>query len=103
MHVTVFYYCAFRSSAEELLVLLQGTLIGGQNVRLSWGRSPSNKQVQQQDSNQWAGATTGYYGYGQGYEAYGYPQSQDPNMYGYGAYAGYQNYQQQPVPQQPQQ
>ena len=46
MHVTVFYYCAFRSSAEELLVLLQGTLIGGQNVRLSWGRSPSNKQVQ---------------------------------------------------------
>jgi len=98
-----FVQYALRSSAEELLVLLQGTLIGGQNVRLSWGRSPSNKQVQQQDSNQWAGATTGYYGYGQGYEAYGYPQSQDPNMYGYGAYAGYQNYQQQPVPQQPQQ
>jgi len=98
-------------------------------VRLSWGRSPSNKQVQvgsriltylfrtnqlklmhsyfqpQQDSNQWAGANAGYYGYGQGYEAYGYPQSQDPNAYGYGAgaYAGYPNYQQQPVAQQPQQ
>jgi len=118
-----------RSSAEEALVILQGTLIGGQNVRLSWGRSPSNKQVQvgsriltylfrtnqlklmhsyfqpQQDSNQWAGANAGYYGYGQGYEAYGYPQSQDPNAYGYGAgaYAGYPNYQQQPVAQQPQQ
>jgi len=112
-----------------VLVILQGTLIGGQNVRLSWGRSPSNKQVQvgsriltylfrtnqlklmhsyfqpQQDSNQWAGANAGYYGYGQGYEAYGYPQSQDPNAYGYGAgaYAGYPNYQQQPVAQQPQQ
>lgn len=35
-----------RSSAEEALVILQGTLIGGQNVRLSWGRSPSNKQAQ---------------------------------------------------------
>ncbi|CAO2164137.1 unnamed protein product [Urochloa humidicola] len=101
-----FVQYANRSSAEEALVILQGTLIGGQNVRLSWGRSPSNKQVQpQQDSNQWAGANAGYYGYGQGYEAYGYPQSQDPNAYGYGAgaYAGYPNYQQQPVAQQPQQ
>jgi len=101
-----FVQYANRSSAEEALVILQGTLIGGQNVRLSWGRSPSNKQVQpQQDSNQWAGANAGYYGYRQGYEAYGYPQSQDPNAYGYGAgaYAGYPNYQQQPVAQQPQQ
>lgn len=99
-----FVQYANRSSAEEALVILQGTLVGGQNVRLSWGRSPSNKQVQpQQDSNQWAGANAGYYGYGQGYEAYGYPQSQDPNMYNYGAgaYAGYPNYQQQPVAQQP--
>ncbi|WVZ94722.1 hypothetical protein U9M48_040586 [Paspalum notatum var. saurae] len=98
-----FVQYANRSSAEEALVILQGTLIGGQNVRLSWGRSPSNKQVQ--DSNQWSGANAGYYGYGQGYEAYGYPQSQDPNMYSYGAgaYAGYPNYQQQPIAQQPQQ
>ncbi|XP_062195143.1 RNA-binding protein L-like isoform X1 [Phragmites australis] len=101
-----FVQYATRSSAEEALVILQGTLIGGQNVRLSWGRSPSNKQTQpQQDSNQWAGANPGYYGYGQGYEAYGYaqPQSQDPNIYGYGAYTGYPNYQQQPVAQHPQQ
>ncbi|KAL6658902.1 hypothetical protein ACP70R_002942 [Stipagrostis hirtigluma subsp. patula] len=99
-----FVQYANRSSAEEALVILQGTLIGGQNVRLSWGRSPSNKQAQpQQDPNQWAGANSGYYGYGQGYEAYGYPQSQDPNMYGYGAYAGYPNYQQPAAQQPPQQ
>ncbi|CAL5014782.1 unnamed protein product [Urochloa decumbens] len=99
-----------RPSAEQALMMLQGTLIGGQNVRLSWGRSLSNKQPQQ-DSSQWGGAAAsaaagGYYGgYGQGYEAYGggYAQPQDPNMYGYGAYAGYPNYQQQPAAQQPQQ
>ncbi|BAT04161.1 RNA-binding protein L-like isoform X1 [Oryza sativa Japonica Group] len=98
-----FVQFANRASADEALVLLQGTLIGGQNVRLSWGRSPSNRQAQpQQDSNQWGGANAGYYGYGQGYEGYGYAQPQDPNMYGYGAYAGYPNYQ-QPLAQQPQQ
>lgn len=127
-------HCIFRPSAEQALAVLQGTLIGGQNVRLSWGRSLSNKQVQikrniviflsiklyngakvdnivvfeclqpQHDSNQWgAGAGAGGYygGYGQGYETYGgYAQPQDPNMYGYGAYAGYPNYQQQQVAQQ---
>ncbi|KQJ95099.1 polyadenylate-binding protein RBP45 [Brachypodium distachyon] len=102
-----FVQYASRSSSEEALLMLQGTVIGGQNVRLSWGRSPSNKQVQTpQDSNQWGGATAnaGYYGYGQGYEAYGYAaQPQDPNMYGYGAYAGYPNYPQQQAAQQPQQ
>uniref|UniRef100_A0A0E0QFA4 RRM domain-containing protein n=1 Tax=Oryza rufipogon TaxID=4529 RepID=A0A0E0QFA4_ORYRU len=98
-----FVQFANRASADEALVLLQGTLIGGQNVRLSWGRSPSNRQAQpQQDSNQWGGANAGYYGYGQGYEGYGYAQPQDPNMYGYGAYSGYPNYQ-QPLAQQPQQ
>ncbi|XP_062183938.1 RNA-binding protein L-like [Phragmites australis] len=93
-----------RPSAEQALLMLQGTLIGGQNVRLSWGRSLSNKQTQpQQEPNQWGASAGGYYGgYGQGYEAYGggYAQPQDPNMYGY---AGYPNYQQQPVAQQPQQ
>lgn len=100
-----------RPSAEQALLMLQGALIGAQNVRLSWGRSLSNKQAQpQQESNQWGAAAAagagGYYGgYGQGYEAYGsgYAQPQDPNMYGYGAYAGYPNYQQQQAAQQPQQ
>ncbi|PKA51773.1 Polyadenylate-binding protein RBP45 [Apostasia shenzhenica] len=85
-----------KACAEEALMMLQGTQLGGQKIRLSWGRSPSNKQIQpQQDANQW---NSNYYGYGQNYESYGYAQaSQDPNMYTYGTYPGYSNYQQQQV------
>ncbi|KAJ1405593.1 RNA-binding domain superfamily [Sesbania bispinosa] len=91
-----FVQFADRSCAEEALRVLNGTLLGGQNVRLSWGRSPSNKQTQS-DPNQWN--SSGYYGYAQGYENYGYaPSGQDPNMYG--GYQGYANYQ---PPQQQQQ
>ena len=36
----------FRPSAEQALLMLQGALIGAQKVRLSWGRSLSNKQTQ---------------------------------------------------------
>ncbi|XP_020688656.1 polyadenylate-binding protein RBP45 isoform X2 [Dendrobium catenatum] len=80
-----------RASAEEALLMLQGTQLGGLKIRLSWGRNSSNKQ---QDGNQWNGGS--YYGFGQGYEAYGYAQApQDPNMYAYGAYPGYANFQQQ--------
>ncbi|XP_030971258.1 polyadenylate-binding protein RBP45B-like isoform X1 [Quercus lobata] len=89
-----------RSCAEEALRMLNGTQLGGQNIRLSWGRSPSNKQgisvgVQPQaDPSQWNG---GYYGYAYGHEGYGYaPAPQDPNMYGY----PYGNYQQQAQQQQ---
>lgn len=87
-----------RASAEEAIQRLQGTMIGQQVVRLSWGRSPANKQDQpggwgqQTDLNQWSGA---YYGYGQGYDAYAYGASQDPSLYAYGAYAGYGQYPQQ--------
>ncbi|PKI51655.1 hypothetical protein CRG98_027957 [Punica granatum] len=78
--------------------MLNGTQLGGQSIRLSWGRSPSNKQVQP-EQGQWNG---GYYGYPQGYETYGYaPPPQDLNMY-YGGYPGY-NYQQPASYQQPQQ
>ncbi|KVI01086.1 Nucleotide-binding, alpha-beta plait [Cynara cardunculus var. scolymus] len=97
------------SCAEEALRMLQGTQLGGQTVRLSWGRSPSNKQPQQVEQSQYSGGG-GYYGYGQGYETYGYaPVAQDPTMYygGYAAgYGGYPQVQQQPQPQiqpQPQQ
>ncbi|CAL9096886.1 unnamed protein product, partial [Musa acuminata var. zebrina] len=86
-----------RANAEEALQMLNGTLLGGQNVRLSWGRSPTNKQPQQ-DPNQWNG---NYYGYTQSYDAYGYAPPQDPNMYAYATYPGYGNYQQQQPPQQP--
>ncbi|KAL5979771.1 Polyadenylate-binding protein rbp47b' [Asimina triloba] len=101
-----------RASAEDAIQRLQGTIIGQQTIRLSWGRSPTTKQVaitpnripalgnkdqlgswgQQADPNQWGGA---YYGYGQGYDAYAYGTSQDPSLYAYGAYAGYGQYSQQ--------
>nr|ACN40970.1 unknown [Picea sitchensis] len=87
-----------RASAEEALQRLHGTVIRQQTVRLSWGRSPANKQQPQpqgqqpqSDPNQWNGAY-----YGQGYESYGYaPPPQDPAMYAYGGYPGYGNYNQQ--------
>ncbi|KAF6168053.1 hypothetical protein GIB67_011438 [Kingdonia uniflora] len=105
-----FVQFANRACAEEALLMLQGTLLGGQSIRLSWGRSPSNKQEAsaggwaqpQPDPNQWnAGGTVGaVYGYNQGFESYGYaPPPQDPNMYSYPGYGNYQqqqgNYQQQ--------
>ncbi|EHA8588760.1 polyadenylate-binding protein RBP47B' [Cocos nucifera] len=83
-----------RASAEEAIQRLQGTMIGQQIVKLSWGRSPANKQdpsvAWQADPSQWAGA---YYGYG--YDAYAYGAAQDPSLYAYGAYAGYGQYPQQ--------
>ncbi|XP_021287461.1 polyadenylate-binding protein RBP45C isoform X1 [Herrania umbratica] len=94
-----FVQYANRTSAEQALSVLNGTMLGGRNIRLSWGRSPSSKQAQP-DQAQWNG---GYYGYAQGFEAYGYaPPPQDPNMY-YGGYPGYGNYQQPGAYQQPQQ
>jgi len=97
-----FVQYANRNSAEQALSILNGTTLGGQSIRLSWGRSPSNKQP---DQAQWngGGSGAGYYGYAQGYEAYGYaPPAQDPNVY-YGGYPGYGNYQQPGAYQQPQQ
>lgn len=38
-----FFFC--RSCAEEAIRTLNGTQLGGTTVRLSWGRSPSSKQV----------------------------------------------------------
>ncbi|KZV37165.1 hypothetical protein F511_15085 [Dorcoceras hygrometricum] len=90
----VIFYSYNRSCAEEAIRILSGTQLGGQTIRLSWGRSPSNKQV---DANQLNG---GYYGYAPGYETYGYaPPPQDTNMY-YSGYPGYGNY---PAPTQQQQ
>lgn len=37
-------YCG-RKNAEDAIQQLNGTVIGKQSVRLSWGRSPANKQV----------------------------------------------------------
>ncbi|KAH0871248.1 hypothetical protein HID58_078270, partial [Brassica napus] len=91
-----FVQYAIRGCAEQALNSLNGTQLGGQNIRLSWGRTPSNKQTQPEQA-QYGGGGGGYYGYPpQGYEGYGYvPPPQDPNAY-YGGYpgAGYGNYQQ---------
>uniref|UniRef100_A0A5B7AC94 Putative polyadenylate-binding protein RBP47-like n=1 Tax=Davidia involucrata TaxID=16924 RepID=A0A5B7AC94_DAVIN len=90
-----FVQFANRNNAEEALQKLNGTIIGKQTVRLSWGRNPANKQLRADFSNQWTGA---YYG-GQIYDGYGYafPPPHDPGMYAaaYGAYPVYGTHQQQ--------
>ncbi|KAJ8762397.1 hypothetical protein K2173_007557 [Erythroxylum novogranatense] len=90
-----FVQFANRSNAEEALQKLNGTVIGKQTVRLSWGRNPANKQFRADFANQWTGA---YYG-GQMYDGYGYalPPSRDPAIYAaaYGAYPVYGSHQQQ--------
>jgi RNA recognition motif-containing protein len=85
-----------RMNAEQALSVLNGSQLGGQSIRLSWGRSPNNKQGQDQAQWNGGGGAAGYYPFTQGgYEAYpSYAQPpQDPNMY-YGGYPGYANYQQ---------
>ncbi|XP_022773627.1 polyadenylate-binding protein RBP47-like [Durio zibethinus] len=93
-----FVQFANRNNAEEALQKLNGTVIGKQTVRLSWGRNPANKQFRGDYGNQWGGA---YYG-GQVYDGYGYalPSPHDPGMYAaaaaaYGAYPIYGSHQQQ--------
>ncbi|KAI8537862.1 hypothetical protein RHMOL_Rhmol09G0057100 [Rhododendron molle] len=69
----------FASShcANVALKMLNGTQLARQNIRLSWGRSPSNKQTQL-DPNQW---NSGSYGYQPGYQTCGCAKAtQDPNI-----------------------
>ncbi|PIN12812.1 Apoptosis-promoting RNA-binding protein TIA-1/TIAR (RRM superfamily) [Handroanthus impetiginosus] len=84
-----------RNDAEEALQKLNGTTIGKQTVRLSWGRNPANKQSRADFGHQWTGA---YYG-GPFFDGYGYavPSPHNPNMYAaaYGAYPIYGTDQQQ--------
>ncbi|KAL8094601.1 polyadenylate-binding protein RBP47C'-like [Apium graveolens] len=78
-----FVQFAKRNNAEEALQNLNGTAIGKQTVRLSWGRNPANKQFRAEYGNQWTGA---YYG-GQLYDGYGYAMpAHDPRMYAAAAY-----------------
>ncbi|KAI3684760.1 hypothetical protein L6452_33986 [Arctium lappa] len=90
-----FVQFANRNNAEEALQKLNGTTIGKQTVRLSWGRNPANKQMRNEFGNQWAGA---YYG-GHIYDGYEYAMTppHDPSMYAaaYGAYPMYGIHQQQ--------
>ncbi|KAK7310869.1 hypothetical protein RJT34_08640 [Clitoria ternatea] len=90
-----FVQFANRNNAEEALQKLNGTTIGKQTVRLSWGRNPANKQFRTEFGNPWNG---GYYG-GPVYDGYGYalPPPHDPSIYAaaYGAYPIYGRHQQQ--------
>ncbi|GAU30351.1 hypothetical protein TSUD_57620 [Trifolium subterraneum] len=51
------------TNAEDAIQALNGTVIGKQTVRLSWGRSPGNKH--------WRNDSNGHYG-SQGYGGHGY-------------------------------
>ncbi|KAF2312037.1 hypothetical protein GH714_027833 [Hevea brasiliensis] len=77
-----------RTSAEEAIQRMQGHVIGQQPVRISWGRKQDATGIWGQQVDQWSA----YYGYGQGYDVYGYGATQDPSLYAYGAYAGYPQY-----------
>ncbi|KAL8205192.1 hypothetical protein R6Q57_008743 [Mikania cordata] len=80
---------ANRSSAEDAIQNMHGTVIGKQTVRISWGKTPAGRQ--RMDSN---GNYQGKQGYGYGY-GYGMGQSQDSGMYGGEAGSnGYGNHQQ---------
>lgn len=85
-----FVQFANRSNAEEALQKLNGTVVGNQTVRLSWGRNPANKQLRAEFGSQWSGA---YYG-GRMYDGYGYaiPHPHDPGMYAAAAYGAYPLY-----------
>ncbi|KAL6995558.1 Polyadenylate-binding protein rbp47c' [Sarracenia purpurea var. burkii] len=95
-----FVQFADRNNAEVALQKLNGTTIGKQTVRLSWGRNPANKQLRVEfGGSPWNGPS--YYG-GQIYDGYGYalPPPHDPSMYAaaaaaYGAYPVYGTHQQQ--------
>ncbi|KAH0926258.1 hypothetical protein HID58_018514, partial [Brassica napus] len=70
----VVFLLSFMQSAEEAIGSLNGTVIGKNTVRLSWGRSP-NKQWRSDSGNQWNGGYSRGQGYNNGYA------NQDSNMY----------------------
>ncbi|XP_045833078.1 polyadenylate-binding protein RBP47-like isoform X1 [Trifolium pratense] len=73
-----FVQLADRKNAEDAIQALNGTVIGKQTVRLSWGRSPGNKHWRN-DSNGHYGGGYGGHGYGGGH-GYAARQNQDIAM-----------------------
>lgn len=71
-----FVQFADRKSAEDAIQSLNGTVIGKNTVRLSWGRSP-NKQWRGDSGQQW----NGYNSRGHGYNNGGYANHHDSNNY----------------------
>ena len=63
-----FVQFANRKDAESAIHTLNGTVIGKQTVRLSWGRTPGHRHWRGDLSNQWNGVHHGGQGgYGGGY------------------------------------
>ncbi|KAL7602196.1 polyadenylate-binding protein RBP47 isoform X1 [Lactuca sativa] len=93
-----FVQFASRSSAEDAIQNMHGTVIGKQTVRISWGKTPANRQ-------RMGGSNGNYYqkqgGYGGGGYGYGGQQTQDSGMYGGADASTYEsngyNHHQQPV------
>ncbi|MFS7998391.1 putative RNA recognition motif domain, nucleotide-binding alpha-beta plait domain superfamily [Helianthus anomalus] len=90
---------ANRSSAEDAIQNMHGTVIGKQTVRISWGKTPAGRQRMDSNGNYQGKQGYGGGGYGYGY-GYGMAQNQDSGMYGgeaaSGGYGsnGYGNHQQ---------
>ncbi|RZC90497.1 hypothetical protein C5167_029632 [Papaver somniferum] len=93
-----------RACAEEAMVMLHGSQLGGSNIRLSWACSPSNEQgqpggmVQQHaDPNQRPAAAGNMYRYDGSYADYGKFLANVFSFQGCaGPEYGYQQHQQQP-------
>ncbi|KAL6899728.1 hypothetical protein ACP4OV_006386 [Aristida adscensionis] len=86
------HFISNRADAEEALQGLNGSTIGKQAVRLSWGRSPASKQSRGDSGHRRNGMYYGTPFYG----GYGYASPvPHPNMYAaaYGAYPYYGNQQ----------
>ncbi|PNT77230.1 hypothetical protein BRADI_1g59700v3 [Brachypodium distachyon] len=75
-----------RASAEEAMRILNGSLLGDNTIRISWGRSLYHKQ--KHDQNQWNGERQGS---GPGYRSH----PEDPKMHGYTGHPEYPHYPQQ--------
>ncbi|XP_044508592.1 polyadenylate-binding protein RBP47-like [Mangifera indica] len=75
-----FVQFANRKDAEDALQKLQGTVIGKQTVRLSWGRNPGNKQWRPDSHNHWNNGAH-YGGHYYGGNGYAMPPNEDPSMY----------------------
>ncbi|XP_027345904.1 polyadenylate-binding protein RBP47 [Abrus precatorius] len=67
-----FVQFADRKNAEEAIQALNGTIIGKQTVRLSWGRSPGNKH--------WRTDSNGSHYGGQGYGGHGFAARQNQDI-----------------------
>ncbi|CAN8258811.1 unnamed protein product [Cochlearia groenlandica] len=72
-----FVQFANRKSADDSIQSLNGTIIGKNTVRLSWGRSPNKQWRGGESGQQWNGG----YSRGQGYNNGGYTNHHDSNTY----------------------